>query len=101
MMDNFLQQLADAPLADPNKINLPMGRRPLPRPAKEARIPEPGDLTLREVRERRAKEASRKVDTLLDYYARTDVPLERIAEHLKLRMPAVIRAMKERGRQAA
>ena len=97
-MNDMLRQLVDAPLADPLKINLPLGRQPAPRQARPAYTPAPGDLTPREVKERRAKAVSDKVRSVLDYYAGTQVPVERIAQHTGLTVEQARRAMRDRGR---
>jgi len=79
-MDEELKKLAEAPLANACKLNLPKGRLP---PKRE----EPQDLP----REPRAAIKARheaahtaKKNQLLDYYATVDVPAERVAEHVGL-----------------
>lgn len=84
MPEHPLQSLIDAPLANATKINLPMGRRAAPRVKAEPRQPRPGDLTPAQVRERKAKALSDKQEKLLDYYATTSIPAERVAEHIGL-----------------
>ena len=81
-MDPKLKALVDAPLANPLAINLPEGRRPAPRDNSPARQHRPGDLTPDQLRAKRANEANAKLATLYDYYAGTEVPPERVAEHL-------------------
>lgn len=81
-----LQSLIDAPLADPIKIFSPGGKRPAPRSPKIEYADDIGvpKLTSKQVRERKDKAAAQKLDALLTYYAGTDLPAEKIAEHLGL-----------------
>jgi hypothetical protein len=81
-MDEFLKKLVDAPLKSATKINLPMGRKPATRAPRQPHERREGDLTLKEVRERKAASIDKKRSALLDYYAGTDVPAQRVAEHL-------------------
>lgn len=98
----WLQSLTEKPLGEHdvariNKVWLPAGRRPAPKAPDH------------EIQNRRAQaQAARhnerlrrenKMNTLLDYYAKTDVPFSRIAVHLDMEMEAVAKAMKERGRR--
>ena len=83
-MSDDLRALIDAPLANPAKINLPAGRRSAPRVKMERPPPRPGDLTPAQVRERKAKALSAKQELLLDYYATTEIPASRIADHVGL-----------------
>lgn len=86
MIDKKLQGLIDAPLADPWKIYLPEGRRKASRGSRA----ETGDdigcpkLTHKALIERKDKALSGKINALLDYYATTDLPAERVAEHVGL-----------------
>lgn len=97
----WLQSLTEAPLNTVEHINkrwLPAGKRPAPKAPDH------------EIQNRRAQaQAARhnervrrenKMNTLLDYYAKTDVPFSRIAVHLDMEMEAVAKAMKERGRKS-
>lgn len=84
-MNPEIKKLVEAPLADPLKINIPGGRDalpPRPRQPKEQRYPAPGDLTPKQVRERKALDEQAKREKLYDYYATTDLPAERVAEHV-------------------
>ena len=83
-MEYPLKALIDAPLANPARINLPMGRRPAPRSSPQPHERRPGDLTPKQVRERKAKATTDRQEKLLDYYATVDVPVERVAEHVGL-----------------
>lgn len=99
MSDYDLAALAAAPLADPNKINLPAGRRTAPRGrTAEYYCEAMPQLSGRELRERKAKDRDRKLGSLLTYYAGTDIPFERVAEHTGLSLEVVTRAMADRGR---
>lgn len=80
-MDAKMQALIDAPLANPGKLNLPEGRRPIERGRK---VPAPDGLTPAQVKERKAKEAADKLAKLLDYYATTDLPAEKVARDIGL-----------------
>jgi hypothetical protein len=86
MTKHPLQSLIDAPLANATKINLPEGRRPATRAPKPEYVDEIGvpKLTGKQVREHKEKGRSAKLEALYDYYAGTDLPVERITEHLGL-----------------
>lgn len=85
MIDKKMQALIDAPLADPWKIHLPEGRRPLPRGSRDG-----GDsiecpkLSGKELSDRKTKATSEKLGKLFDYYAATDLDAKRVAEHMGL-----------------
>jgi predicted Rossmann fold nucleotide-binding protein DprA/Smf involved in DNA uptake len=100
MITPELQALIDAPLADPTRINLPEGRRPLRRGPKPTYAGDMGGdpLTSKQVRARKAKAEEMKLVAMLDHYGKTSVPFERIAKHLKLTLQQVSVAMKGRGR---
>lgn len=83
-MDKHLKALADAPLADPLKINLPEGKRPNPRGPRIQTERAPGDLSPTELKERKQKELQQKQSDLLDYYATTDKDAETVARHVGL-----------------
>lgn len=101
-MDRQMQALIDAPLANPLKINLPAGRSPARRAAKPEYEGEftPEKLTSKQIRERRQDQFSAKLSAVLDHYARTDVPFDRIEAHTKLSSQQVIAAMQARGRSS-
>jgi hypothetical protein len=87
-MDERLKALVDAPLANPLRLNIPGGKEalpPKPRAVSEVKQHRPGDLTARQVRERKAAAEQQKLDALYNYYATTDVPAERVAEHIGVR----------------
>lgn len=81
-----LQSLIDAPLADPIKIYSPGGKRPTPRSPKPEYADDIGcpKLTSKQVRERKDRAANDRLEALLDYYAGTDLPCDKIAAHLNL-----------------
>jgi hypothetical protein len=81
-MDPKLKALADAPLANPLAINLPEGRRSQPREVAPAQEHRPGDLTKTQLAERKRDEEYAKLSKLFDYYATTDIPVERVAAHV-------------------
>jgi len=80
-----LQFLAEKPLDTAERIGkiwLPLGRKPAPRATKPEYIPQAGDLTPAQVRERKAKAFTAKQQKLLDYYATTDLEAETVARHI-------------------
>jgi hypothetical protein len=81
-MDPKLKALVDAPLANPLAINLPEGRKPAPREVAPAQEHRPGDLTKAQLAEKRKRAADEKLSALFDYYATTDIPVERVAQHV-------------------
>lgn len=85
-MTHPLQSLIDAPLADATKKNVPSGKRATPRGSKSGHGDEIGfpKVSGKELRERKAKAAAEKLGKLFDYYAATDMPAERVAEHMGL-----------------
>jgi hypothetical protein len=80
-MDEYLRKLVEAPLADPARIYSPGGKRTIKR-APKAECSDMGitKLTDKQARERREKAANDKLSSVLDYYAKTSIPFERIAE---------------------
>jgi len=102
-MKHPLQHLIDAPLGDATRIYLPAGRRPAIRAKKNEAVQdgiESPKLTTKELRERKAKAAWAKIETMLEYYAGTDVPFERIVTHTGLSLDDIKRHMLARGRSA-
>lgn len=100
IVDKQLQALLDAPLANALEINIPLGRRPAQRGKKPVYE---GDalgesLTSRQVRERAVDAKSKKIEALLDHYATTEMPFDRIAAHVDLPVEKVRASMTERGR---
>lgn len=84
-MDPKLKALVDAPLANPLAINIPGGRDalpPKPREVKPAEQHRPGDLTKAQLAERKRDEEYQKLSTLFDYYSTTNIPAERVAQHV-------------------
>lgn len=100
MIDPNLKAMADGPLANPLRLNVPMGRRAAPRSAKAVYEGTIGDtpLTEGEAIKRREDSATAKMKAVLDYYATTTVPFDRIAEHTNIPLNRVAECMKERGR---
>jgi len=97
-----MRLLAAAPLADPMRINLPLGKRPARcsgKPVYEGQIGVE-KLTAKQVKERRVNRVSYRLVAALDHYATTDVPFDRIAVHLAMEPDAVAEAMTKRGRAA-
>lgn len=101
-MDATLKLLVEAPLANPLKLNVPMGRRSAPRGSKPVYVGDMGGepLSQSELRTRRDNEKAAKVVSVLDYYATTQVPFDRIASHVKMTEDEVRAAMQRRGRVA-
>src|SRR2546423_948271 len=83
-MDKKMQSLIDAPLADPNKVYLPEGKRRAPYSprAKYHGDEMPKGLSRSQLAERKQKARDEKLDKLYAYYAGTDLSIERIAEHM-------------------
>ena len=99
-MDPKLETLRDAPLVDPLKPFLPEGRRPARRSTKAIYEGEfaPKKLTQKELRQRAEDAHSAKIVAILDYYATTTVPVERIPDHVGLTIEQAALAMERRGR---
>lgn len=83
-MDPYLKKLRDAPLADPANIYLPQGKRVMKRGPRDKYHSDdmPPKLTRAQLDERKQADLGAKLNSLLDYYAGTDLPPERVAEHL-------------------
>ncbi|MFC0302753.1 hypothetical protein ACFSTI_25010 [Rhizorhabdus histidinilytica] len=102
-MDKFMQSLVDAPLANPLRLNLvevegaPKKRSPSKRTLQMFQAPAPIVKNAREYKER---QFNAKIKTMLDYYATTKVPFNRIAEHMNLSVEQVTESMSFRGRKA-
>ena len=101
-----LQALANKPIADSEngragKIWLPLGKRPKPRaqkPIYEGDFLAP--VSKKEAKELVQKNKDRKLASVLNYYASTSVPFDRIADHTNLPVERVAELMKARGRVA-
>jgi hypothetical protein len=99
MIDPRIQSYLDSPITTAKRAShtfLPEGRRTLKREPKPA-------LTMderTELQTRRKKEADAKHSQMLDYYASTSVPFDRIAVHCSMDVKHVAEAMKLRGRDA-
>lgn len=96
-----LQSMIDAPLADPLNLNVPLGKRVMkrgPRAQYYDGIDAPR-LKQSELQKRREDQFSAKLCAVLDYYAGSTVPIERIAEHTKLTIEQATAAMERRGRK--
>ena len=94
------KDLVDLPLADPLKLYIHPGARPkVKRGPKAQYADEIGEkLSRKQVEEMREAERDARYAKLFDYYAGTDVPFERVAQHLKLDLQYVVNAMRNRGR---
>src|SRR6187402_937676 len=95
-----MQKLVDAPLADPLKLYLPKGTRSAKRAPKAEYYDSVGAarLSRKELDKRKDDAATAKLVSVLDYYATTTVPFERIAGHTKLTVDQVTESMNRRGR---
>lgn len=98
-----LEKLASAPLANPVGIFMPGGKRRL----KRAKVTPPPQLALFDTlpampkRPRKAKLAAElitKAATMLDHYARVDVPLCDVAEYCLLSIDQTVAELAKRGR---
>lgn len=99
--DVDLQKLIDAPLADPLKTFVPLGTRPAkrgPRYSEYDGLDVPR-ISRKELEARRSEDISEKLGAILDYYAGTSIPVERIATHTGLTIEKATAAMKRRGRE--
>lgn len=100
-MDKLMQSLVDAPLANALRLNIvEVEGQPKKRTARKPTInmfqaPAPIVKNGREYKERQAQA---KVTALLDYYATTTVPFDRIAEHMRISIDQVRESMAFRGR---
>jgi len=98
-MDNFLQEALNSPIKTAeraNKIYLPLGKKKSAPKTEEEKA-----ATLargRLAREHQKREASRKLTAMLDYYATTSVPFERVAVHCRMKEDQVAKEMAARGR---
>jgi hypothetical protein len=100
--DLDLKAMADAPLADPLRLNIPFGKRTAPR-GERARYYDGIDvprMTREEINKRKEEAFSKKLCAVLDYYATTEVPIERVAEHTGLTVEQATAAMERRGRKS-
>lgn len=98
--DIDLLALANAPLADPLNLNVPLGRRVAkrgPRHAYYDGIDAPR-ATRTELEKRAANDRNSKLASVLDYYATTTIPIERVAEHTGITIEQATAAMERRGR---
>jgi len=102
-MDALLAKLAESPIVTAeraNKIFLPKGTRPVKRGAKAEYydgVSAP-KIARSEVEKRKVDAFSAKIVAVLDYYATTAVPFDRIAAHTKLTVEQVTESMARRGR---
>jgi hypothetical protein len=98
-MDQYLRELLDAPIdnaARADKVWLPRGKRAAARGVKpQYHGEELPKIKPKEVRERAQLAIDTKKAQLLAYYATTDTPEERVAEHLKLPLDQVSRRLRE------
>lgn len=103
-MDDYLRKLAEAPLANPLKINADLpnlnGGRPFPAP-REKRVNNggrDGHLTNAEVRAMKEKAQAEKLETLFAYYATTDKDAATVAQHMGLYKKVQTGADEETGK---
>jgi len=98
--DVDLKALAEAPLADPLRLNVPFGTKPGKRGPRGSHYDglEIPRLTQAELQKRRESAFSKKLIAVLDYYATSSVPIERVAEHTGLTIEQAKSAMERRGR---
>lgn len=99
-MDKQMRTLVDAPLADPLKLNV-IGERRVIKRGPRAKYYDGVDaprITRKELDERRQEQFSKKLCAVLDYYAGSQVPIERVAEHTGLSIEDAAAAMERRGR---
>jgi hypothetical protein len=86
MIDKRLQSLIEAPLADPVKLAIHGEPRKIkrgPRVRENDNIGAP-KLSRDQLAERKSKQFSAKLNSLFDYYATTNLPAEKVAEHVGL-----------------
>jgi len=98
-MDEMMKKLVDAPLADALKLHLPAGKRAGPKnrkPQADKTFAPP--ITHKQVRERKEAAMSAKTIAVLDYYATTTVPVDRVASHCGISVEDATKAMLRRGR---
>lgn len=84
-MDSKLQRLADASMSVPGQALKKAKAEAPPRPKRQriaAEVTSLPKLTTQQLRERAAKLLDEKRETLLQHYAKTDLPPERVAEHV-------------------
>jgi hypothetical protein len=96
-----MQALIDAPLADPLKLYVPAGKRVIrrgPRHAYHDGIDAP-KLTAKQLQDRKEGVYGEKLAAVLDYYASTSIPIERVAENTGLSIEKATYAMQRRGRE--
>lgn len=101
-MTHDLQHLLDSPINTAeraSKIWLPMGKTAPKRRDDSELLASRANAQAGRVRQR--ADLDRKRGQLFDYYAGTEVPVDRVAEHLGIEDLAVVRAeLAKRGRKA-
>lgn len=96
-----MQSLVDAPLANALRLNLvEVEGQPKKRTTRKSttnmfQAPAP---IMKNGREYKERQAQAKITALLDYYATTTVPFDRIAEHMKIDIAQVRESVSFRGR---
>lgn len=85
-MNQEMKALIDAPLANACKVNLPAGKRSIPRGQKDQGDGDLGcpKVSAKELRERKRKAGDAKLNALFDYYAATSLTAQKVAEHMGL-----------------
>lgn len=100
-MNSRLQQYLDAPINSSeraSKIWLPEGKLPPKRREESELAASRANAQMARVRTRET--LTRKHAQLFDYYANTEVPIERVAEHMGIKDMATVRAeLAKRGRK--
>jgi hypothetical protein len=100
-VDPFIQAELDRKLTDKDferagKMNVWGAPKPKAEPAEEEKYKATAERLTSRVRQKAAY--SEKLKQVLDYYAASTVPFDRIAQHTKLKPDAVAAEMKSRGR---
>lgn len=96
-MNDFLDKLAAAALADPLKAFKVPGHKAPRRRRSPAELEDFRAERLAK-KERLAREGRDKLDALFAYYAGTDVPLERVAAHIGVDLDVARQRLAEHGR---
>jgi hypothetical protein len=95
-VNDFLDKLAAGPLADPGKTFLPLGRRKGQRRTPDELDQFRADRLAKQ--ERAAREQRDRFDFLFGYYARTDIPVERVADHMGIDVDRAREGLAQHGR---
>jgi predicted Rossmann fold nucleotide-binding protein DprA/Smf involved in DNA uptake len=99
MVDPFLLACLEEPLRETERINriwLPSGRKPISNLTEAERQASAAQQRARTAA--RKKKVAGQRDAMLDQYAKSDVPFDRIAANLGMKIEDVRDEMKKRGR---